>query len=259
MRARRIPPGRASLVDLMDAASYDEVGVHSSMSRVSALLLATSSMLFGCVEGGLAPERGGDDGSARPEDGGSGGSDGGDGGDAALIFDVDPPCKAGTCASLGKNCGLTSDECGGTLDCGTCKGSLICGGGSPNVCGSAPCVPQTCAGLGKSCGSVGDGCGKLIECGVCTTGYSCVSGACKKSNWTACASDGDCASSWCGCNGAAPPTVCLPNSTYPKWCKKENWTTCSSDGECISGWCGCNGSPPPTVCLPNTTYPKVCG
>jgi hypothetical protein len=39
---------------------------------------------------------------------------------------------------------------------------------------------------------------------------------------------------------------------------KPNWSPCASDGECQSNWCGCNGGPIPKVCLPNTNYPKTC-
>ena len=45
-------------------------------------------------------------------------------------------CVPTTCAELGDNCGMVSDGCGGTLDCGTCSGGQTCGGGgTPNVCG----------------------------------------------------------------------------------------------------------------------------
>jgi beta-glucanase (GH16 family) len=48
-------------------------------------------------------------------------------------------CTPTTCASQGKNCGSTSDGCGGTLSCGTCAAPQTCGGGgTPNVCGNAP-------------------------------------------------------------------------------------------------------------------------
>jgi hypothetical protein len=61
------------------------------------------------------------------------GQDGGGSGDAS-------PCVAATCASLGVNCGPQGDGCGGMLQCGTCSGSDICGGGGmPGVCG-VPCT-----------------------------------------------------------------------------------------------------------------------
>jgi hypothetical protein len=45
-------------------------------------------------------------------------------------------CTPTTCAAQGKNCGSISNECGGTLNCGTCTAPATCGGGgTPNVCG----------------------------------------------------------------------------------------------------------------------------
>ena len=46
-------------------------------------------------------------------------------------------CKPATCESLGKDCGMLSDGCGGMLSCGTCvPPKKTCGGdGVPNVCG----------------------------------------------------------------------------------------------------------------------------
>jgi hypothetical protein len=68
-----------------------------------------------------------------------------------------------------------------------------------------------------------------------------------------------CQSGVCGCNGAAPPTVCLP-AGYPTHCSSgaPNWWSCFEDFECQSGWCGCNYDPWPPKCLPNTSYPKTC-
>jgi hypothetical protein len=41
-----------------------------------------------------------------------------------------------TCASLGYTCGTAGDGCGGSLDCGACKGKNTCGGGgTPYACG----------------------------------------------------------------------------------------------------------------------------
>ena len=77
-------------------------------------------------------------------------------------------CVAGTCDSLGKNCGPTPDGCGGTLACGTCPATQLCGGGGvPNVCGG--CVPDTCESHGFKCGTMDDGCGNTIVCGPAPT------------------------------------------------------------------------------------------
>ncbi len=55
--------------------------------------------------------------------------------------DGGPPCVPATCASLGYDCGLAGDGCGGMIGpCGTCTGTLKCGASKPNVCGSnVPC------------------------------------------------------------------------------------------------------------------------
>src|SRR5689334_2622088 len=64
------------------------------------------------------------------------------------------PCLPKTCADLGANCGTTRDDCGGTLNCGTCSGKNTCGGGgTANVCG---CTPTTCAKEGKNCSTIPD-------------------------------------------------------------------------------------------------------
>jgi|GEM_PF-4566062 len=76
-------------------------------------------------------------------------------------------CLPADCVTLGANCGLIGDGCGGVLECGTCEAGLMCGGEQPNVCGVGECAPQTCEGLGQLCGMHGDGCGGLIDCGEC--------------------------------------------------------------------------------------------
>ena len=43
-------------------------------------------------------------------------------------------CTPTTCAAHSWNCGTAPDGCGGTLNCGTCSGGLICGGdGTPRI------------------------------------------------------------------------------------------------------------------------------
>jgi hypothetical protein len=51
-------------------------------------------------------------------------------------------CTPLTCADLNYNCGDYGDGCTGTLDCGACPASEICGGGGFNRCGpKAPSSP----------------------------------------------------------------------------------------------------------------------
>lgn len=60
---------------------------------------------------------------------------------AGCSSDNGSTCTKKTCGDLGANCGTPSDNCGGTLSCGTCGSGLTCGTGSnnsvANVCGFA--------------------------------------------------------------------------------------------------------------------------
>jgi hypothetical protein len=68
----------------------------------------------------------------------------GSGSDAGVAPDAGPACKPATCASLGYDCGLAGDGCGGTIGpCGTCGGTLVCGAAKPNVCGTS----TSCTGI----------------------------------------------------------------------------------------------------------------
>jgi hypothetical protein len=105
--------------------------------------------------------------------------------DALFAFDAGNPvaCVPKTCAELGYDCGLNSDGCFGTIECGTCPAPHYCGGGGYSKCGGftpdsgATCVPQTCQALGVSCGPTGDGCGGLIsDCGTCPAPQVCGGG-----------------------------------------------------------------------------------
>src|SRR5258708_6844782 len=61
-----------------------------------------------------------------------------------------------TCADLGYECGLASDGCGHTLDCGTCPKCSACDDlQMPGKC-VALCCPKTCADLGVQCGPTSD-------------------------------------------------------------------------------------------------------
>lgn len=83
-------------------------------------------------------------------------------------------CAVQTCESLEVNCGVVSDGCGGTLQCGTCESGTSCGGGGvPNVCGSSLCYRKTCADLVATCGAAEDGCGGTLDCGECPAGQAC--------------------------------------------------------------------------------------
>jgi hypothetical protein len=86
-------------------------------------------------------------------------------------------CTPTTCIAAGKNCGSMPDGCGGVLQCGSCTGSDVCGGGGvSNVCGAGSCTPTTCAAEGKNCGTISDGCGDVLSCGSCTGPETCGGG-----------------------------------------------------------------------------------
>ncbi len=88
-------------------------------------------------------------------------------------------------ACAGKQCGLVSDGCHGSLDCGGCGEGAFCGAEEPFECAelTAQCIAQTpqqaCAG--KDCGIVYDGCGdgvdNMIDCsdvnGGCASNEFC--------------------------------------------------------------------------------------
>ncbi len=130
---------------------------------------------------------------------------------SSFLYDIGNNYCAGTCrgcAAQGVNCGITSDNCGGYVYCGTCASGYSC---SSNQC-VASCTPN-CSG--KACGS--DGCGG--SCGTCASGYSCnTSGQCVAScvpscSGKACGSD--------GCGGSCGTCA----SGY----------SCNTSGQCVAG------------------------
>jgi hypothetical protein len=78
-----------------------------------------------------------------------------------------------TCAQQGFNCGMASDGCNGTHDCGTCAAGQSCGASSPNVCGTVACTPATCTSLGYNCGMTSNNCNGTLDCGTCPSGETC--------------------------------------------------------------------------------------
>ena len=93
----------------------------------------------------------------QPEFCGGGGAPGKCGGNNVVGADggVTSQCMPATCASLGYNCGLAADGCGGTIGpCGpTCVRPQSCGaGGKANVCGSnVPCTGLCTAQVALRC------------------------------------------------------------------------------------------------------------
>jgi hypothetical protein len=78
-----------------------------------------------------------------------------------------------TCYNALATCGIASDGCGGTLNCGTCPSGEVC---TNNNCYSATCKPSICGP--NNCGCSGDGCGGIMCCGGCPIGSYCNSVVC---------------------------------------------------------------------------------
>jgi len=145
-------------------------------------------------------------------------------------------CTPDTCTSLGKSCGSWSDNCGGTLNCGTCSGSTACDYGicasnqkpswycNNGTCGYSctydascvVCTPATCTSLGKSCGSWSDNCGETLDCGDCSgKSTECNYGTCgfyEKPTWS-------CSSGQCiyNCNYSDQCNACFPSGYNADW------------------------------------------
>ncbi len=179
-------------------------------------------------------------------------------------------CVPATCASLGKNCGSWSNNCGGTLNCGSCNSGQTCSNGQ---C-STVCVPATCASLGKNCGYWSNNCGGTLNCGSCNSGQTCSNGQCSTVCVPAtCASLGygcGTASDGCGgtisCGDCSAGKACLNNNCstvcFPKTCaslgnykcglwsdgcgKTVNCGACETGKACSDGECVAN-------CAPQTT------
>jgi hypothetical protein len=96
------------------------------------------------------------------------------------------PCVPSTCQSLGVGCGLFTDGCGTTIDCGTCPLGQFCGGGGSHrcggtcdpdaaVCGAVPCTSDAgscpdyspCGPGVGGCGLLPGRCSGLYQCGPC--------------------------------------------------------------------------------------------
>ena len=108
--------------------------------------------------------------------------------DSSQRHDADGPCVPLSCSDQGANCGAVSDDCGGSLSCGSCELPETCGGGVPNVCANPDqCVAESdavfCARFGRQCDafSANDNCGNprdVSSCGTCTSPDVCNSGVC---------------------------------------------------------------------------------
>ena len=143
-------------------------------------------------------------------------------------------CTAKSCQQLGFTCGLQSNGCGGTQDCGNCTAPLICGGGGvPGQCGGgATCTKVTCSQLGFNCGQQTDGCGGTQNCGVCTVAGQV-------------------------CGGGGNPGICGGGGTCtPKTCAQQGFT-CGLQGDGCGGQLSCGNCATNELC--GAASPGLCG
>jgi hypothetical protein len=202
------------------------------------------------------------------------------------ICGLNSPGICGGCVRIPQNtacptnsCGVVSDGCGGTYNCGACT-SGFCGGAGPNTCGQNPCTPasQAMACNQKNCGLVADGCGGTINCGVCTQPDTCGGGGapnvCGRPMCTPKTLQQACSGLQCGwvsdgCGGAINCGNCTGGGVCggngPNMCGGTcTKTTCSAaNAQCgnIADRCGglLNCGPCPTGETCGATTPNRCG
>jgi len=130
-------------------------------------------------------------------------------------------CNPDTCWNTGYECGNWSNNCGGTLSCGSCSAGYACDSNGQCV---VACTLSTCTSLGKQCGNWSDGCGGILNCETCSSGYTCdSSGKCISSCVpTNCINLGKQCGNWSDtCGGTLSCGIC--SSGY----------NCDSNGQCI--------------------------
>eukprot|EP01092_Planopodium_desertum_P013422 TRINITY_DN65058_c0_g1_i3.p1 TRINITY_DN65058_c0_g1~~TRINITY_DN65058_c0_g1_i3.p1 ORF type:complete len:809 (+),score=241.63 TRINITY_DN65058_c0_g1_i3:197-2428(+) len=141
------------------------------------------------------------------------------------------------CAANSLTCGLTTDNCGVSINCGLCVGqNQAC---VNNRCQCQP-NPNPCSS--RVCGSIGNGCGSDVPCGTCPAGQSCNNGQCI-SNCQPAQKPGDyvCGQWSDGCNvndlGSCPAgQICSDFKCVAAPCNPG----CSINGRCNNGVCSCN-------------------
>lgn len=195
-------------------------------------------------------------------------------GDAPTGSEDDCPAKIESCESVGVQCGVIGNGCGGIIDCdaetGGCPSGEACGLGGPNMCGEAPtCEPldpaDACAG---KCGLVSNGCGPEVDGGIidcselfpCPDGEECggagVPNQCGKGDATACepltqeeaCGDAECGYAGDGCGDAYPcgscgsGTICVAGKCEAPACTPVPKATACAGKECGTVSDGCGGT-----------------
>ncbi|MDF2691855.1 MAG: Tryptophan synthase alpha chain, partial [Labilithrix sp.] len=155
-------------------------------------------------------------------------------------------CVKKTCTDYNAqniDCGVQSDGCGGTTDCGQCIAPAFCGGGGPSKCavqGGGTCTAKTCNDFPGKCGPQPNGCGGVTaDCGTCTAPQVCGGGGVPSvcGGGTTQAPDG---------GACVPQTVCGPGQCGKVADGCGNVLDCGT-GACINGTI-CGGGGTPNVC-----------
>jgi hypothetical protein len=169
----------------------------------------------------------------------------------APVGDPDACPALRTCEDAQAECGLISNGCGGTRDCGGCDeaGETCGGGGTPNRCGAASCTPRTCEQAnpdGQTCGAIPDGCGGLVDdCGrTCDGGESCGGGGVP----------GVCGTSDSPCVPMTTEATCWPGDCGPRSDGCGGVVQCGGCGEGTT----CGGGSTPGVCGAPPCMPRTC-
>ncbi|MBW2700697.1 MAG: putative metal-binding motif-containing protein [Deltaproteobacteria bacterium] len=169
------------------------------------------------------------------------------------------------------NCGIMSNGCGGTVNCGSCADSdkdcesnnCVCNNTTCNtdccaagqICdgGNSCCTPVNPCGF-NNCGSMSDGCGGTVNCGSCAdSDEDCESNSCTCNN-TTCGSDCCAAGQICdgGDSCCTPVDPCGPSNCgfISNGCGgMANCGSCAdSDKDCESNNCVCNNTTCDTDC-----------
>jgi hypothetical protein len=197
---------------------------------------------------------GGGSGGSHPGTGGANGTGGGGNTCATPIS-----CKP----AGGQYCGIVSDGCAGSQDCGTCPGDQVCDKG---LCVGGPsCVPIAC---GSYCGSIGDGCGHTLTCGSCAAGQVCSGGICTlpgcvpltcngpggarycDSIGDGCGGTLDCGACPSGgvCGGGGTANVCTNPNCMPVTCTFPSGQYCDKIGDGCGRVLDCGACPGGAVC-----------
>ncbi len=141
----------------------------------------------------------------------------------------DSQCASNWCGCNGGSTMLCLPNTGYPKDC-----TIETPPSSPPCISDCSCAANTCTG--QTCS---DGCG-----GTCSGTKTCTVTNPGLANWSACSSNSQCSSNWCGCNGSST-MLCLPNSNYPKTCVSACQPSCScAANTCTGQTCsdGCGGT-----------------